>query len=108
MSCVDVCPVEDTLQLETVGKKKKINKRLVAIGVISIFMLVTGFGMMTGNWQNKITKEQYLKLYENMNSFGHPTGTKAMKEFNEEALNKDANKKLEKEKINNKTNSKGK
>ncbi len=107
LSCVDVCPVEDTLQLEIVGKKKKINKRLVAIGVISIFMLVTGFGMITGNWQNKITKEQYLKLYENMNSFGHPTGTKAMKEFNEEALSKDAKKNLEKEKIINRKNSKG-
>ncbi len=107
LSCVDVCPVEDTLQLEIVGKKKKINKRLVAIGVVSIFMLVTGFGMITGNWQNKITKEQYLNLYENMNSFGHPTGTKAMKEFNEEALSKDAKKNLEKEKIINRKNSKG-
>ncbi len=107
LSCVDVCPVEDTLQLEIVGIKKKINKSLVAIGVISIFMLVTGFGMITGNWQNKITKEEYLKLYENMNSFGHPTGTKAMKEFNEEALSKDAKKNLEKEKIINRKNSKG-
>ena len=73
----------------------------------SIFMLVTGFGMITGNWQNKIPKDEYLILYKNMNSFGHPTGTKAMKEFNEEALNKDAKRNSEKEKISNKTNSKG-
>ncbi len=107
MSCVDACPVADTLQLETVGKKKKINKKLVAIGVVTIFMLVTGFGIISGNWQNKISKEQYLMMYKNRDSFGHPTGTKAIKEFNEEALNKDAKKNLEKEKNNNKTNLKG-
>jgi polyferredoxin len=107
LSCVDVCPVEDTLQLETIKTKKKVNKRLVAIGVVSIFMLVTGFGMITGNWQNKISKDQYLMMYKNMDSFGHPTGTKAIKEFNEEALSKDIKKNLEKEKINNKINTKG-
>lgn len=83
LNCVDACPVTDTLQLETIKGKKKINKKLVAIGVVSIFMLVTGFGMITGNWQNNISKDQYLMLYKNMNSFGHPTGTKAIREFNE-------------------------
>ena len=95
LSCVDVCPVEDTLQLETVGKKKKINKRLVAIGVVSIFILVTGFGIITGNWQNKVSKDEYLILYKNMNSFGHPTGTKAIKEFNEKAQLEKSDKNLE-------------
>jgi len=91
LNCVDVCPVENTLQLETIGTKKKINKKLVAIVVVSIFMLVTGYGMITGNWQNKISKEEYLELYENMDSFGHPTGTEAVKKFNEDALKKNAN-----------------
>jgi len=94
LSCVDACPVADTLQLEIIGTKKKINKKFVAIGVVSIFMLVTGYGIITGNWQNKITKEQYLMMYENMDSFGHPTGTEAMKDFNEKAL-KNADKKKE-------------
>ncbi|MCK7528073.1 MAG: hypothetical protein MZV64_66005 [Ignavibacteriales bacterium] len=40
--------------------RRRISKKLVAIGVVSIFMLVTGFAMLTGNWQNKITKEEYL------------------------------------------------
>jgi polyferredoxin len=93
LNCVDVCPVEDTLQLESIPFKKKINKKLAAIGVVSIFMLVTGFGMLTGMWQNSITKKEYLELYKNMDSFGHPTGTKAMKDFNEKALSNGANKK---------------
>ena len=93
LNCVDVCPVENTLQLESIPFRKKINKKLVAMGVVSIFMLVTGFGMLTGKWQNNITKSEYRELYKNMDSFGHPTGTKAFKDFNEKALSNDANKK---------------
>ena len=88
MSCVDVCPVENTLQLETLPFKKRINKKLVAIGVVSIFMLVTGFGMLTGMWQNKISKTEYLELYKNMDSFSHPTSTKSIKKFNKDTIEK--------------------
>ena len=95
MSCVDASPVADTLQLETVTGKKKVNKRFVAIGVVLIFLLVTGYGIVMGNWQNKVSKDQYLMMYKNMDSFGHPTGTKAMKEFNEEALEKNSKKKFD-------------
>ena len=82
---------------ELIPIKKKINKKLVATGVVSIFMLVTGFGMLTGMWQNKITKTEYLELYKNMDSFGHPTGTKEMRRFNEDALKNNTDKKSERE-----------
>lgn len=95
LNCVDVCPVTDTLQLETITGKKKINKKWVAVGVVSIFIMITGFGMFTGNWQNKITKEQYLILYKDIDSYGHPTGTKAMRELNERVLNENADSKTE-------------
>lgn len=86
LNCVDVCPVKDTLQLNLVlPKKKKISKRYVAIGVVSVFMIVTGLGIITGNWQNKVTKEEYLLHYKMMNSYGHPTGPNAMKQLNEQA-----------------------
>jgi polyferredoxin len=88
LNCVDACPVADTLQLETIGTKKKINKKYVAIGVVSIFMLVTGYGMISGNWRNEISKQEYLKLYKDMDSFGHPTGTEAVNKFNEDVLKK--------------------
>ncbi len=85
LNCVDVCPVKDTLELKTIlPGRKKISKKAVAIGVVSIFMIVTGFAMLTGNWQNKITKEEYLMHYKIMNSYGHPTGTREFKKLNEE------------------------
>jgi polyferredoxin len=85
LSCVDACPVADTLDLKPVFSKKKINKKAVAIGVVVIFMAVTGLGMLTGHWQNNVSKTEYLIHYKMMKSYGHPTGTEAMKRFNEEA-----------------------
>ena len=96
LNCVDVCPVKDTLELKTLlPGKKKISKRYVAIVVVSIFMLVTGIAMLTGNWQNSITEDKYLELYKDMDSFGHPTGTEAVKKFNEDALKNKPNEKIE-------------
>ncbi|GMU95922.1 4Fe-4S binding protein [Ignavibacterium album] len=86
LNCVDVCPVKDTLQLSTLlPVRKRINKKFVAVGVVVIFMVITGFGFVTGNWQNKITREEYLIHYKLMNSYGHPTGPNAMKQLNEQA-----------------------
>ncbi len=85
LNCVDVCPVKDTLELKTIlPGRKRISKKAVAIGVVSIFMIVTGFAMLTGNWQNNITKEEYLMHNKIMNSYGHPTGAKEFKKLNEE------------------------
>lgn len=87
LSCVDACPVEDTLDVFTLlPKKKKINKKYIAVAIVSLFMLVTGYGMISGHWHNNLTKEEYLYLYKNMNTFGHPTGTEAVKKFNEESV----------------------
>jgi hypothetical protein len=51
-------------------------------------MLVTGFGMITGKWQNNITKEEYLILIQ---GYGFitviPQEQKQSKKFNEDALN---------------------
>ena len=88
MNCVDVCPIENTLQLKLVTTKKRINKKYVAIGIVSAFILITGAGMITGNWQNNISKEEYLFHYERLNSYGHPTSTVSVEQFNREANGK--------------------
>jgi len=85
MSCVDVCPVEDTLDLKLIVTKRKVSKKVLAIVITIIFMIVTGIGIITEHWQNNITPKEYLLHYKYMNSYGHPTGTAAMKELNKEA-----------------------
>ncbi len=88
LNCIDACPVANTLELHAfIPKKKKVSKKLAAVIVVIVFMVVTGFGMLTGNWQNEITKDEYLHHYKYMGSYGHPTGTKEFKELNEQTLN---------------------
>ena len=48
-------------------------------------MIVTGIGIITGHWQNNITPKEYLYHYKYINTYGHPTGAAAVKEFNKEA-----------------------
>jgi len=74
MNCVDVCPVEKTLFLQPIKTKFIINKKFVVFGVTGIFMLITAIGMLTGKWQNKIAKEEYLLLYKNKERIGHVSG----------------------------------
>ena len=87
LNCIDVCPVADTLEIKTITPTKniRVTKKAVAIGVVSIFMFVSGVGVFTGNWQNSLIKEEYLFHFEKMESYGHPTGIAAMKEFNKKA-----------------------
>ena len=102
MNCVDACPVADTLDLKSIVTKKKVSKKVLAIAVAAIFMIVTGIGIVTGHWQNNITAKEYLYHYKHMNSYGHPTGTAAVKEFNKEA----SGEAIENNKIINKQNNK--
>jgi polyferredoxin len=88
LSCVDVCPVENTLEVKNILFGKKISKSHVAFGVIIIFLLITGIGMITGHWQNNISKEEYLIHYKLMNSYGHPMGTSEVKQFDEDSNSK--------------------
>jgi len=93
MNCVDTCPVSNTLELKFAPSKKIISPRLVAIGVVSIFMVVTGFGILTGNWQNNVPIEVYLNHQKDIHSFGHPTSTNDIEVLNEKTKKTITNKK---------------
>ncbi|MCD6250275.1 MAG: 4Fe-4S binding protein [candidate division Zixibacteria bacterium] len=84
LSCVDVCPVKNTLELTLAGTKKVVSRKQVAVGVVGLFMLITGLAMLTGNWQNKVTIEEYLQYYKNYDSYGHPTSGDDIVELNKE------------------------
>lgn len=87
MSCVDVCPVADTLELKSLVTKEPLPKKMIAYGVIAVFIAVTGAGIITGNWQNKISKEEYIKNYESVGSLGHPRSINELEELNRNSEN---------------------
>ncbi|MBI5402075.1 MAG: 4Fe-4S binding protein [Ignavibacteriae bacterium] len=74
MSCVDACPVKSTLYFKPVLVKKEINKKIAAGIVISVFLLATGIAMLSGKWQNNVTKEEYLRHFKNIEKLDHMRG----------------------------------
>lgn len=84
-NCIDVCPVADTLGYQSIFSKKPINKNYIAAAIVAIFVLVTGIAMLTGNWHNNISKEEYLHHFQKMNSYGHPTSTEEINKLNKES-----------------------
>jgi polyferredoxin len=93
MNCADVCPVADTLELKNIITRKRFRKSYLAAAITVIFLLFLSLGMLTGNWQNDIPKQTYLKLHKKMDSLGHPRSPDEFEELNDLAkrgLNKDS------------------
>ncbi len=64
LKCVQVCPVKNTLDVRISYTKTLIPNWVFGCLIIGIFVAITGFAMFTGNWQNKISKEEYLKRFK--------------------------------------------
>ena len=86
MSCVDVCPVENTLELKPVLGKNRFPKKWIAAGILGIYFLILSVGIFSGNWQNKVSKEEYLELYKDINAIGHIRSSNDINRLNQEAL----------------------
>lgn len=85
LQCVDVCPIDDTLNVKLSGTDQTISKRKIAVGIVGLFLLVTGLGMLSGHWQNKVSADQYIILHQNVRMMGHPTGQRDFDKLNQEA-----------------------
>jgi polyferredoxin len=87
LSCVDACPVADTLNMKMKIVEKKIPKQYIGLGIIGIYILIIGIGIISGNWKNNVSKEEYLILHKNIDKLGHPTSTQDIKNLNRESEN---------------------
>lgn len=71
LKCIDACPVQDTLDLKSSVGKKKFNKKYVGFTILLVYFLILGLAIVTNNWENNVTKENYLDLYPQINSLDH-------------------------------------
>ena len=90
LRCVDACPVADTLDVKSLITKKKISKTKVAIGIAIIYLIIISIGMLTGNWQSRTTKEEYLYYYKNLESLGHPRSVQDIETLNKKSEKENA------------------
>jgi polyferredoxin len=61
LACVEACPVKNTLDIRTPLTNTKVPNYIFGILIVFVFVAITGLAMLTDNWQNKISKEEYLK-----------------------------------------------
>ena len=76
IQCIDACPEPNTLDLKTTVGKKKFDKKYIGFAILIIYFVIIGVGVATNNWDNNVSKEKYLELYPDRNSFDHLSGNK--------------------------------
>jgi polyferredoxin len=67
-ACVDACPVKNTLVMNTGTSAESIPASVFGILVVGVFIAITGLAMLTGHWRNDISKEEYVKRIQNIES----------------------------------------
>jgi polyferredoxin len=64
--CTEVCPVKNTLDVRTTVTNSRVPNWIFGILVVGVFIAITGLAMITGHWQNGISKEEYLKRFQEL------------------------------------------
>lgn len=68
MKCVEACPVKDTLDLRMSNRSLPVPSWVFGALVVGVFIAMTGLAMLTGYWQNSITKEEYGRHFRQISS----------------------------------------
>lgn len=68
MRCVEACPVIDTLQMRATKTGKPVPSWVFGTLVLGVFVAITGFAMLTGNWHNGISRKEYQQRFLHLDS----------------------------------------
>ena len=68
MQCVEVCPVKNTLDMQLSKNTQSVPSWVFGGLVVGTFVAITGLAMLTRNWQNKISKEEYRQQFQQIDS----------------------------------------
>ena len=68
LQCVQACPVKDTLEVRTSLTNTRVPNWVVGSLVAGVFVAITGLAMLTGHWQNQISRQEYLRHFRQLES----------------------------------------
>jgi polyferredoxin len=71
LECVSACPVQAALDL-CAPRRRPIAGWLAAAGIVTIFLAVVGYAMLSGHWQTNLPASSYFELIPNAAQFAHP------------------------------------
>lgn len=68
LECVAVCPVKNTLDIRMSGTSRPVPTWVFGTLVAGVFAAITGLAMLTGHWQNGISRQEYSKRIQQIDS----------------------------------------
>jgi polyferredoxin len=68
MACVEACPVERTLDVRITRKGAPLPIWAMGLLVAGLFAAITALAMLTGHWQNGISRGEYLRRFHELDS----------------------------------------
>ena len=66
--CVEVCPVKETLDMRTTKSGRAVSALVFGSLLVWVFVAVTGLAMIAGSWQNNISKEEYMRRFQDLDT----------------------------------------
>ncbi len=70
-SCVEVCPVKNTLNLSMRSGRKGLSQRQYAALLTMVYFGIVGVALLAGLWQNSVSSHEYLELFKNISAISH-------------------------------------
>ncbi len=68
LACVQICPVTNTLDMRLSRKGPAVPPAVFGALVAGVFVAITGLAILTGHWQNSISREEYQRRIHQINS----------------------------------------
>lgn len=66
MACVEACPVKETLDLRLRQNSRPVPTWAMGVLVAGVFVAVTGLAVLTGHWQNGISRAEYQRRFQQL------------------------------------------
>ena len=66
--CVQACPVKNTLDVRASFSDARVPNWVVGCLVAGTFAAVTGLAMLAGHWKNDISREEYSRHFQQLES----------------------------------------
>lgn len=68
LACVEACPVKNTLAMKAGAHSRPVPGWVFGVLVAGVFLAVTGFAVVTGHWQNDLSRAEYQRRFEQIDS----------------------------------------
>ena len=71
LSCVEVCPVKNTLILNMSRHERAFPAWVYGVLVVGVFTAITGLAILTGHWTNRVSNSEYMEHFQHVESYDH-------------------------------------